>query len=243
LAPSGDAVLEDARRAVESRDDHAGVSCMWPLGLVRRALLTAGNRLYALGLLDERELVLDAGTAEVVALLRADAGAPTSDDLAARRDVRRRMASVEPPAVLGERHPPPDPALFPRGLREISEAMAAFLAAMESDASRDRATGIGVGTAAYRGRAVVAQHPEDAIDRVRDGDVLVTATTTPAFNCVLPVAGALVTAYGGLMSHAGIAARELDIPAVIGLADALERIPDGAQVEVDPVAGCVRVLA
>jgi phosphohistidine swiveling domain-containing protein len=37
-------------------------------------------------------------------------------------------------------------------------------------------------------------------------------------------------------------ARELGIPAVIGAEGALEEIPEGAEVEVDPVAGTVRVL-
>jgi pyruvate,water dikinase len=114
---------------------------------------------------------------------------------------------------------------------------------MESaDVSDVVSDGVGIGKVAYRGRAVVAVEPEDAIARLEPGDVLVTTTTTPAFNCVLPVAGALVTAHGGLMSHAGIAARELGIPAVLGVADALVRIPDGAEVEVDPVAATVKVM-
>jgi phosphohistidine swiveling domain-containing protein len=37
-------------------------------------------------------------------------------------------------------------------------------------------------------------------------------------------------------------ARELGIPAVIGAVGALEEIPNGAEVEVDPVAGTVQVL-
>ena len=98
-----------------------------------------------------------------------------------------------------------------------------FLGAMEGRSGADH--GVGVGRTIHRGRAVVAVDPEDAAARVTPGDVLVTTTTTPAFNCVLPIAGALVTAHGGLMSHAGIAARELGIPAVLGVADALERHP------------------
>lgn len=73
--------------------------------------------------------------------------------------------------------------------------------------------------------------------------MLVTGTTTPAFNTVLVFAGALVTAHGGPMSHAGIVARGFRIPAVLGLADVLERIPDGTEVEVDPVAATVEIVA
>jgi len=72
--------------------------------------------------------------------------------------------------------------------------------------------------------------------------VLVVPCTTPAFNMVLAMAGAVVTAEGGALSHAAVLARELGIPAVIGAPRALLDIPDGATVEVDPVAGVVRVL-
>jgi pyruvate,water dikinase len=74
------------------------------------------------------------------------------------------------------------------------------------------------------------------------GDVLVVRFTTPAYNTVLMIAGAVVTTEGALLSHAAVMARELGIPAVIGAVGALEEIPNGAEVEVDPVAGTVQVL-
>jgi pyruvate,water dikinase len=56
------------------------------------------------------------------------------------------------------------------------------------------------------------------------------------------MAGAIVTEEGGLLCHAAVIARELGIPAVIGAADAMALIPDGATIEVDPVRGAVRVV-
>ena len=85
--------------------------------------------------------------------------------------------------------------------------------------------------------------PESALDAMEPGDVLVVRFTTPAYNTVLAIAGAIVTADGALLSHAAVMARELGIPAVVGAAGALDEIPDGAEVEVDPVGGTVRVLA
>ena len=72
--------------------------------------------------------------------------------------------------------------------------------------------------------------------------MLVVRATSPAFNAVLSIAGAVVTAEGGPLSHAAVLARELGIPAVVGAPGALE-LSDGALVEVDPTAGLVRVLA
>jgi phosphohistidine swiveling domain-containing protein len=44
------------------------------------------------------------------------------------------------------------------------------------------------------------------------------------------------------MSHAAVLSRELGIPAVVGAVDAMRLITDGDVVEVDPVAGRVRVV-
>jgi pyruvate,water dikinase len=65
--------------------------------------------------------------------------------------------------------------------------------------------------------------------------------TSPAFNAVLTIAGAVVTAEGGPLSHAAVLARELGIPAVVGAPGALD-LTDGATVIVDPQLGTVRVL-
>ena len=87
----------------------------------------------------------------------------------------------------------------------------------------------------------MAVSPDELLADLEPGDVLVTSITTPAFNAVLPMLGAIVTERGGLLSHPAIAARELDIPAVIGAAGVLTTIADGATVVVDPVAGTVTV--
>ena len=45
------------------------------------------------------------------------------------------------------------------------------------------------------------------------------------------------------MGHAAILARELGLTAVIGVPGLLDRVHDGDQVEVDPIAGTITVLA
>jgi pyruvate,water dikinase len=72
--------------------------------------------------------------------------------------------------------------------------------------------------------------------------VLVTRSTSPYFNVVLPLIGALVTDRGGQLCHAAIVAREYRMPAVVGTRDATQRIRDGARVRVDGAAGEVRLL-
>ena len=78
-------------------------------------------------------------------------------------------------------------------------------------------------------------------DRIVKGDVLVTESTTEAFNILLPLLGAIVTDSGGLLSHAAIVAREYGIPGVVGTRDATQRIEDGTTLCVDGDAGEVAV--
>ena len=74
------------------------------------------------------------------------------------------------------------------------------------------------------------------------GDVLITESTTEAFNILLPLLGGIVTDNGGLLSHAAIVSREYGIPGVVGTREATERIADGVLVRVDGDAGEVTVL-
>jgi pyruvate,water dikinase len=79
-------------------------------------------------------------------------------------------------------------------------------------------------------------------DRITRGDVLVTESTTEAFNILLPLLGGVVTDSGGLLSHAAIVAREYGIPGVVGTREGTALIPDGGRVRVDGGAGHVAVL-
>jgi pyruvate,water dikinase len=95
----------------------------------------------------------------------------------------------------------------------------------------------GIGWAA--GRAVVV-NCECELGRVGPGDVLVTHVAGPALSHILPRVAGVVTERGGSTSHMASLARERGIPMVLGVGDATRRIPDGAQVAVDGVAGIVR---
>ncbi|ROS04576.1 phosphoenolpyruvate synthase [Sinobacterium caligoides] len=75
------------------------------------------------------------------------------------------------------------------------------------------------------------------MDRVEDGDVLVTDMTDPDWEPVMKRASAIVTNRGGRTCHAAIIARELGIPAVVGCGDATELIAEGREVTVSCAEG------
>ncbi len=95
--------------------------------------------------------------------------------------------------------------------------------------------GVGWGS----GRACVV-NCECELARVAPGDILVTKVAGPALSQVLPRVAGVVAELGGSTSHLASLARERGIPMVLGVLDATQRIPDGAQIAVDGVAGVVR---
>lgn len=75
------------------------------------------------------------------------------------------------------------------------------------------------------------------MDRVRQGDVLVTDMTDPNWEPVMKKASAIVTNRGGRTCHAAIIARELGIPAVVGCGCATEVLAEDAPVTVSCAEG------
>ena len=75
------------------------------------------------------------------------------------------------------------------------------------------------------------------MDRVKEGDVLVTELTDPDWEPVMKRASAIVTNRGGRTCHAAIIARELGIPAVVGCGDATKVLKDSAPVTVSCAEG------
>lgn len=230
-----DVLVADARAAVPLRDDNGLVIGAWPMGLLRRAMLEAGRRLGFRRPEHAVELTVD----ELVAGLTG-AGGPSPGE-AADRAARRRIDSARhAPLQLGPEFAIPPLSALPRPLAVIG---AAQLASAEHMLAPLAAPAVGIGDRPHTGRAVVVDDPNEALDLIEPGDVLITAATSPSWIVVLVQAGALVTTTGGLLSHAAVIARELGIPALIGESTARQRVTTGTMVTVDPVAGRMTTAA
>lgn len=82
-------------------------------------------------------------------------------------------------------------------------------------------------------------HKPSEIDKVLQGDVLVTEMTSPDFVPAMRRAAAIVTDTGGRTSHAAIVSRELGIPCVVGSGTATTTLKTGQMVTVDGSKGVV----
>jgi pyruvate,water dikinase len=103
-------------------------------------------------------------------------------------------------------------------------------------ASGQRAQG-GTGAGGGRGRGTVTT----GRGVPPKGAVLVVRTLDPGIAPLLPHLGGLVAETGSVLAHLAILARELGVPTVVGVIDALERFPDGTVVTVDGTSGEVAV--
>ncbi|HEX5614037.1 MAG TPA: PEP-utilizing enzyme [Acidimicrobiia bacterium] len=239
-----DELLGEARLMYRLRDERGVFSDIWASGIMRRAALAAGRRLEGKGGVHDAEHFVDAGFDEMCALVTGSGG-PSADELAQRFADRSSRTAKEAPASLGPPPPPPpDPSGLPPGvgrvMRAVGVALGELFGSSEAAHEDNLLRGLAASGGVYEGPARRVAGPID-FDRIVQGDVLVTESTTEAFNILLPLLGAIVTDAGGLLSHSAIVAREYGIPGVVGTRSATDLIPDGTRVRVDGDAGEVTV--
>ncbi len=80
-----------------------------------------------------------------------------------------------------------------------------------------------------------------AQDRLKQGNIILTERTDPGWITLFPRASGLIVERGSMLSHSFVVARELNLPAVVGVENATVVIPDGALVTLDGLKGEITV--
>ncbi|MHC1593743.1 MAG: phosphoenolpyruvate synthase [Methanotrichaceae archaeon] len=99
-------------------------------------------------------------------------------------------------------------------------------------------TGLGASPGLVSGKVKVITGSKE-LDKVKEGDIMVTVMTTPDMVPAMTRAAAIVTDEGGMTCHAAIVSRELGCPAVIGTKIGTEKLSDGMLITVDGRKGLV----
>ncbi|MFB6141873.1 MAG: phosphoenolpyruvate synthase [Halorientalis sp.] len=129
-----------------------------------------------------------------------------------------------------------------RPITTISEDGAAAATADGSGAGEEEdvlLSGLGASPGIASG-AVRTVEKLDQLDKVGDGDIIVTEMTTPDMVPAMKRAAGIVTSEGGMTSHAAIVARELGAPAVVGTGGATDALADDQLVTIDGDKGTIR---
>ena len=82
-------------------------------------------------------------------------------------------------------------------------------------------------------------HSMSDLNKIKEGDILVTTMTNPDMVVSMQKAAAIVTSEGGVTAHAAIVSREMGIPAIVGAQDALDVLQEGMEITVDGSNGRV----
>ena len=199
-------------------------------GLIRDLLRAMGQRLFTGGVLASPEDVYYLSVEEVLGFAEGTALTP---DLAALAAIRRRQWDADRLAA-----PPPErfwtvagayawTPLIPRVERPPATAEAEL-------------TGVPCYPGLVRATARVVHDPARAPDLT--GQILVARSNDPGWVTLYPGIAGLLLERGSVLSHAANMAREMGIPAILGIPGLLDHVKDGDSIEMDAARGTLRHL-
>ena len=130
--------------------------------------------------------------ADEMAQMVMGADEPSADELAARYNARTSMTGREGPPYLGDPPtPPPDMTGLPpdviRLMTATGIAIGALFGSSEAEHEENLLRGLAASGGSYEGMARRIAGPHE-FDRIEQGDVLVTESTSEAFNILLAAA-------------------------------------------------------
>lgn len=99
-------------------------------------------------------------------------------------------------------------------------------------------SGVAVGNRIGHGTAHVLLDASK-LNTFKEGEVLVTSSTDPAWEPIMKRASAIVTERGGRTCHSAIISRELGIPCIVGTGDATEKVRSGTEITISCAEGDV----
>ena len=99
--------------------------------------------------------------------------------------------------------------------------------------------GIGTSPGRATGRARIVDDPTK--HPIQKGDILVAKNTDPGWTPVLRIVSGIVVEEGGILNHCSIVARELGIPAVVGVRQATKKIRENTMITIDGGLGTVQM--
>jgi pyruvate,water dikinase len=158
--------------------------------------------------------------------------------VARRKELLERFAQWTPPPALG---------VVPEA---VTDPMTIMLWGVTTERVQEWAgqkaggkvlTGAAGSPGEIEGVARVVRSAND-ISALREGEILVCGSTSPAWAPIFPKIRATVTDVGGVMSHAAIVCREYGVPAVVGTGRATSEIKTGRMIRVNGSSGVVTLL-
>ncbi len=102
--------------------------------------------------------------------------------------------------------------------------------------------GIPASKGLVKGRTKIVRSGREAVQKIKQGDILIASMTTVDYLQAMHLASAIVTDDGGISCHAAIISRELGVPCVVGTKTATQIFKDGDLVEVNANQGIIKLI-
>ena len=193
-------------------------------GRARRLALAVGRRLAGAGRLGDSRDVFFLTVDELLDAARGRGGPDLYALVAARRAAfDGHRAGPAPPDRFTTMGDPATAPLVPTAPPEV--------------AGGEARAGLGCCAGVVEGTVRVVRDPRGV--ELAPGTVLVAERTDPGWILLFPACSGLVVERGSLLSHSAIVARELGIPAAVGVAGATAWLRDGDLVRLDGATGRV----
>jgi pyruvate,water dikinase len=216
--------LSWARKSIERREETRFRRALI-FGYARKIFLTMGQKLYQDRILDSCNDIFYLTTDEISEFIRnGEMGAVLTDMACYRKKEFEYWQSVELPRRI--------------------ETSTSIVEIEEEFKAKNRSRGTTIQPNILKG--VVASRPK--INSIFgtvlvlpefnpsvnfEGKILVTKQTDPGWTIVFPLLKGLIVERGGMLSHAAIVARELNIPCIVGVDNATTFIQDGSHIQMD----------
>ena len=194
------------------------------IAVLRRVLLTLGQRLHVQGLLSARDDIFFLEVSEIESVTTSKARFDVRGRIGARRKDYEANLTLNPTAVVVGKFNPSTlrAAASPDGDLKVLEGI---------PVSPGRATG--------RARVILRS---DNHEQILPGEILIAPFTDPAWTPYFVGATGVVMDQGGILSHGSIVAREYGLPAVTSVGLATRCIRMGDLIQVDGNSGRVTIL-
>ncbi|HWQ95996.1 MAG TPA: PEP-utilizing enzyme [Candidatus Methylomirabilis sp.] len=192
------------------------------IAILRKHVLEAGMRFADRGIIEEQQDIFYLKIPEIKNVLSGEK--LDCKKIVSERKSEREQNSryVVPDVFIGEFKPEMFKANVTRELKTVYSGYAA-------------SSGV------VQGKARIIRSPDD-FRRFNAGEILVAPATDPMWSTLFPIAKAVVTEMGGVLSHASIVAREYGIPCVVNVQGIVAALEDGDLIEVDGANGTVKII-
>ncbi len=192
--------------------------------VIRELFRTMGRRLYAEGIIEDPSHIFYLTREEIFDYTE---GAAVEIDL--RKTIKVRIEEFE-----GYEETDVADRFETYGMVYHVNDFSPVVEQMDGDADL---SGTGCCAGVVNGRVKIVHDPNNPGDL--QGCILVAKRTDPGWAPLFPLVKGMIIERGSLLSHSAIVAREMGIPAIVGVQDCIEQLQDGEEVCIDGGAGTI----